>query len=225
MGRWTGQGEQQPCEQNGRGLSSGEAQQLVAKHDLFASATAADPPSPPSKSARTFNKMVVDSRRAHSSRPLHSRLDAATLFTQFARKEGFRLDERIPYGKMAEFLRMTTDSSLSRKEVNKIKCAMRRAVKLLLSGRSSAPPRGCNGSVQWPAVSAVLQPQAAVGPPGSSPESPDAPYGIVGLVLQHQAVGVWPHIAEDGAHTGEAHVRELCIGLLATRRAIKSADH
>ena len=127
------------------GLSSGEAQQLVAKHDLFASAAAEDPPSPPSKSARTFTKMVVDSRRAHSSRPLHSRLDAATLFTQFARKEGFKLDERIPHGKMAEFVRMTTDSSLSRKEVNKIKCAMRRAVKLLLSGRSSAPPVGAMG--------------------------------------------------------------------------------
>ena len=127
------------------GLSSDQALQLVAKHDLCASAAAEDPPSPPSKSARTFTKMVVDSRRAHTSRPLHSRLDAATLFTQFARKEGFRLDERIPYGKMTEFLRQTCDSSLSPKELNKSRCAMIRAVKLLLSGKAPVPPRGAIG--------------------------------------------------------------------------------
>ena len=100
------------------GLSSDQAQQLVAKHEqtvtLCASAAAESPPSPPSKSARIFTHMGVK-KRAHTSRPLHSRLNAAKLFADFARKEGFRLDERIPYGKMAEFLQKTSESSLSPK--------------------------------------------------------------------------------------------------------------
>ena len=131
------------------GLSSDQAQQLIAKHEqtvqLCASAAAEGAPSRPPQLGRTFSQMAVQSRRAHMSRPLSSRLSAAKLFTDFARKEGFRLDERIPYGKMAEFLRKTCDSSLSQKELKSSRYAMRRAVELFLSGKAPAPPVGAMG--------------------------------------------------------------------------------
>ena len=211
------------------GLSSGQAQQLIAKHEqtvqLCASAAAEGAPSRPPQLGRTFSQMAVQSRRAHMSRPLSSRLNAAKLFTDFARKEGFRLDERIPYGKMAEFLRKTCDSSLSQKELKSSRYAMRRAVELFLSGKAPAPPCGCHGTEHRQPATAVFPTQAAARPPWTAQESPDAPHGIVGLVLQHQAVGVWPNIAEDGAQAGEDHGRELCTGLLSTRRASESACH
>ncbi len=78
-------------------------------------------------------------KRAHTSRPLHSRLNAAKLFADFARTS-FRLDERMPYGKMAEFLRKTSESSLSPNEQQRSCYAMRRAVKLFLSSKVAVPP-------------------------------------------------------------------------------------
>jgi hypothetical protein len=82
------------------GLSNDQALQLIAMHEqavqLGASAAAEGPLSRPPTVGRTFSQMVVQSRRAQTSGPLSSRLHAAKLFTEFARKEGFRLDERIP---------------------------------------------------------------------------------------------------------------------------------
>ena len=128
------------------GLSSDQAQQFVAKHEqtVHLCASAAAEGISARKSAWVLSQMGV-TKRAHTSRPLHSRLNAAKLFADFARKEGFRLDERIPYGKMAEFLRKTSESSLSPKEQQRSRYAMRRAVKVFLSGKVAVPLVGAMG--------------------------------------------------------------------------------
>ncbi len=78
----------------------------------------------------------------HALLHLRSRLVDAKLFADFARKEGFDVDARAPYGKMAEFLKQTCASPLSPKDLRRGKDALRRALKFYASGVVTATPVG-----------------------------------------------------------------------------------
>ena len=131
-----------------RGLSCDQAQQLLSKHHQIASQSAAAIAArPASKSALVLTQTCTrsQSRRPHSSRPLHSRLKADQLFIDFARREGFDIRSRIPYGMMAKFLSDASVLPLSMKDRKLLRMSLRRALDLRMSGEAAVPPVGSLG--------------------------------------------------------------------------------